>query len=170
MIYPNGSAKIIDRSKNIFKLSQGEYITPEKLENIFSLSPYIANSFIYGDSLRSCTVAIFVPETDKVKQWAQENGKCQNLMHNLGKNTGDLEAAAKDPVFKKLVMDDLLRLATENKLSGLEKPKDFDFSFEPFSIENNIITPTLKLKRNIAREVFKSQIDAMYSKLAKQGL
>ena len=51
MIYPNGSVKIIDRSKNIFKLSQGEYIAPEKLENIFVLSHYIAQSFVYGDSL-----------------------------------------------------------------------------------------------------------------------
>lgn len=75
LIYPNGSAKIIDRSKNIFKLSQGEYIAPEKLENIYSLSPLIAQSFIYGDSLRSCTVGIIVPHTDKVKKWAHENGK-----------------------------------------------------------------------------------------------
>jgi long-chain acyl-CoA synthetase len=75
LIYPNGSAKIIDRSKNIFKLSQGEYIAPEKLENIFSLSPLIAQTFIYGDSLRSCTVAVIVPELDKVKDWGRENGK-----------------------------------------------------------------------------------------------
>jgi len=75
IIYPNGSAKIIDRSKNIFKLSQGEYIAPEKLENIYSLSNYIAQTFVYGDSLRSYTVAVIVPDVDNLKKWAKENGK-----------------------------------------------------------------------------------------------
>ena len=69
MIYPNGSVKIIDRSKNIFKLSQGEYIAPEKLENVFVLSPYIAQSMVYGNSLESCVVAIVVPDEEEVKKW-----------------------------------------------------------------------------------------------------
>ena len=90
---------------------------------------------------------------------------------DLGKNTNNLEIALKeDPSFKKLVMLELERLAKENKLSGLEKPKDICFTLEAFSVDNNILTPTFKLKRNIAREVFKPQIDAMYSELVKQGL
>ncbi len=74
----------------------------------------------------------------------------------LGQSTENLELVVNDPVYKKLVMDDLQRLAVENKLSGLEKPKAICFTLVPFSVDNNILTPTFKLKRNIAREVFKS--------------
>ena len=70
-IYPNGSIKIIDRSKNIFKLSQGEYIAPEKIENILALSPMIANCFIYGNSMKNNVVAIVVPEEKWVFGWAE---------------------------------------------------------------------------------------------------
>merc|ERR1712222_92729 len=72
MIYPNGSIKIIDRSKNIFKLSQGEYIAPEKLENIFVLSPFIAQSMVYGDSIKSCLVAIVVVDEIAAKKWCDD--------------------------------------------------------------------------------------------------
>jgi long-chain acyl-CoA synthetase len=50
-IQPNGALKVIDRKKNIFKLQQGEYVAPEKLEAIYVNSPYIAQIFIHGDSL-----------------------------------------------------------------------------------------------------------------------
>lgn len=53
MVYPNGSVKIIDRKKNIFKLSQGEYIAPEKLENKYVISNYIDQIMVYGDSLKN---------------------------------------------------------------------------------------------------------------------
>ena len=75
MIYPNGSVKIIDRSKNIFKLSQGEYIAPEKIEGIISLSAWVAQTFLYGDSFKNCCVAIIVPEEEAVMRWAARASK-----------------------------------------------------------------------------------------------
>lgn len=62
------------------------------------------------------------------------------------------------------------RVAVENKLSGLEKPKDIYLTLDAFSVENNMLTPTFKLKRNVGRELFKVQIDQMYEALVKQGL
>lgn len=66
-------------------------------------------------------------------------------------------------------MEEINRISAENKLSSLEKPKEIHISKEPFSVENNILTPTFKLKRNIARDVYKKEIDQMYESLAKQG-
>lgn len=61
-VLPNGAVKIIDRSKNIFKLSQGEYVSPQKIENVLSLSPWISQSLIYGDPLKRRCIAVVIPE------------------------------------------------------------------------------------------------------------
>ena len=58
-------------------------------------------------------------------------------------------------------------MATEKKLSSLEKPKEFILWPELCSVENNLLTSTFKMKRNVAKEVFKTQIDAMYEKVTQ---
>lgn len=139
MVYPNGSIKIIDRSKNIFKLSQGEYIAPEKLENIFVLSPFIAQSMVYGDSIKSCLVAIVVVDEIAAKKWCDDNGKA------------DVGEACASEDYNKVILDDMARLCKENNCTGLERPKKIYLTSDPFSIENDMLTPTFKLKRNIAK-------------------
>jgi long-chain acyl-CoA synthetase len=62
-------------------------------------------------------------------------------------------------------MEDMTRLGKENKLSSLEKPKDIYLSSDAFSIENDQLTPTFKLKRNVAQKAYQEQLDAMYEKL-----
>ena len=89
--------------------------------------------------MKSCLVAIVVPEEAQAKAWCAANGKAD---------------ACSDPAFKKLVMDDMARLAAENKLNGLERPKDIFLTLDLFSVENDILTPTFKLKRNVARKAY----------------
>ena len=71
IVLPNGSIKIIDRAKNIFKLAQGEYIAPEKLENVYVQSPYVQMLHVHGDSLQSCLVAIVIPDFEIIRKWAK---------------------------------------------------------------------------------------------------
>ena len=74
LIRPNGTIKIIDRQKNIFKLSQGEYIIPDKLESKFTDNKFIHQIFVYGDSLQNNVVAVIIPEKQPLEAWAKENG------------------------------------------------------------------------------------------------
>ena len=68
VIMPNGSLRIIDRAKNIFKLAQGEYIAPEKLENVYGQSAFISQIYVHGDSLQSYLVAIVVPDQEECEK------------------------------------------------------------------------------------------------------
>ena len=61
--------KIIDRVKNIFKLSQGEYIVPEKLERAYEQSSLVQQIFIHGDSIRNHIVAIIYPDPVEVTKF-----------------------------------------------------------------------------------------------------
>lgn len=144
-VYPNGSVKIIDRSKNIFKLSQGEYIAPEKIENIINLSLFIAQSLIYGDSLKNSVVAVVIPEEQWATEWAAENN-CEGQ---------DFATLCQNPALKQAIATEVNRLCVENKCSSLEKPKDIHIASDLFSVENDTLTPTFKLKRHQANQLYK---------------
>ena len=83
----------------------------------------------------------------------------------LGKDINDLKALSVDPLLKKLLMDDIGALSKQHKLSGLEKPRDIWVSFDQFTIENNLLTPTFKLKRNVVQQVYEQEIAHMYERL-----
>lgn len=152
MILPNGAVKIIDRAKNIFKLAQGEYIAPEKLENVYQKSSLIQQIFVYGDSLQSFLVAVVVPEQAQITKWASENSVA-----------GDYDQLLSAPQTKKAILDDMNKLATEAKFNGLERIKQLHLHSDPFSVDNGLLTPTFKVKRFDAKKKFDSQITNMYA-------
>lgn len=155
---PNGQLKLVDRKKNIFKLAQGEYVAAEKIENIYASSAWVGQSFVYGDSLQSVLVGIVVPDPDKVKAWAKEKGL-----------DADHAALCENEDMKKEILADLKTIGKAAKLNGFEMIKSVHLAPEEFSVENNLLTPTFKLKRNDAKKVFLTQINTMYEKFAVAG-
>lgn len=157
LVYPNGALKIIDRAKNIFKLSQGEYIAPEKLENVYVKSSWVAQVWIHGDSLQNNVIAFVVPEIAPCKVYAAEKGITYNE-----KEEGGLATLFKDQGLKQAVLDDMCALAVGAKFNSLEKPCQLYLLEEPFTIENDFLTPTMKMKRNIAKAKLADKITELY--------
>uniref|UniRef100_A0A3B3V4S8 Arachidonate--CoA ligase n=1 Tax=Poecilia latipinna TaxID=48699 RepID=A0A3B3V4S8_9TELE len=152
---PNGTLKIIDRKKHIFKLAQGEYISPEKIENIYIRSEPVAQLYVHGDSLQSCLVGIVVPDPEVMPEWAKKKG-IQGTYKDLCKNTE----------LKKAILEDLVRLGKANGLLSFEQVKNIYIHNEMFSIENGLLTPTLKARRPELKEFFKNKIDDLYSSIS----
>jgi long-chain acyl-CoA synthetase len=110
----NGCLKIVDRVKNIFKLQQGEYIAPEKIENIYVRSKYVAQVFVYGSSYKSNLISIVVPEETVLVEWAAQNSL-----------KADMKELCQNKELKKIILDDLTKLGKEGGLKGFEQVIDF---------------------------------------------
>ncbi|KAH7285771.1 hypothetical protein KP509_33G045300 [Ceratopteris richardii] len=150
---PGGRLKIIDRKKNIFKLAQGEYIAPEKIENVYSRSKYISQCFVYGDSFNSSLVAIAVVEPEEVSKWAKSRGS---------KYSNDLEQLCKDAEMRAVVLADMDSLGHEAKLRGFEFAKAVTLVPEPLTVESGLLTPTLKVKELLCSIFFNAYITSIF--------
>ncbi|GAA0151961.1 ligase [Lithospermum erythrorhizon] len=147
----NGSLKIIDRKKNIFKLSQGEYVAVENLENIYGLVSVIDSIWIYGNSFESFLIAVVNPNKQAIEQWAAENGI-----------SGDFNSLCENPKVKEFISGELSKVGKEKKLKGFEFVKALHLDPEPFDMERDLITPTYKKKRPQLLKYYQNVIDAMY--------
>ena len=157
MIIPeHGNAmKIIDRVKNIFKMQQGEYISPEKIENIYLNCKYIEQIFVHGNSLKSYLICIAYPKKDDIINYFKNKG-IKEINENNYKNYLENEDLKKEIIN---VMD---KFGRDNNLMGFELPKKIYLVKEPFTIDNQIMTPTMKLRRHFARKYFEEQINKLY--------
>ncbi|XP_022138276.1 long chain acyl-CoA synthetase 6, peroxisomal-like [Momordica charantia] len=153
---PGGRLKIIDRKKNIFKLAQGEYIAPEKIENVYAKCKFVAQCFVYGDSFNASLVAVVSVDLDVLKAWASSEGI----------KFDDLAQLCNDPRAKAAVLADMDAVGREAQLRGFEFAKAVTLIHEPFTLENGLLTPTFKIKRPQAKEYFANAISNMYAELA----
>jgi len=153
-----GRLKIIDRKKNIFKLAQGEYIAPEKIENVYAKGKFVAQAFVYGDSLKAFLVAIIIPDEEVLVPWAKHQGIAGNSLADL----------IKDPKVKDAILKDMVKVGKDLGLKSFEQVKDIHLDSTLFSVENNLLTPTFKLKRPQAKEHYQAQLNEMIERVQAQ--
>ena len=147
--YGNG-LKIVDRVKEIFKLSQGEYIIPAKLESVYVKSNYIQQIMIYGNSTMNNILAIICPDK-------------QHCARELDITEEELVKDEENPKLKKIILNDLDRLAIDANFNGLEKVKFILLTFEGFTIQNECMTPTMKIVRKKVEIRYKNRIEKLFS-------
>ncbi|KAJ7184259.1 hypothetical protein C8R46DRAFT_983261 [Mycena filopes] len=154
-----GRFRIVDRVKNIMKLAQGEYVALEKVENTYSTCPVVAQIYVHGDSLQSYLVGIVIPDPVQLA----------NIVSTLdGKKVSPedlpaLKAACSDPRVNKVIFDQLSQEGKKNNLKGFESLKRIHLSLNAFSVDDNTMTPTMKVRRKDAYNKFKAELDALYA-------
>ncbi|WDA42850.1 AMP-dependent synthetase/ligase [Erythrobacter sp. BLCC-B19] len=143
-----GRIKITDRKKDMIVNDKGDNIAPQKVEGMLTLQPEIAQAMVSGDK-RPYVVGLIVPDAEWAVEWARANGE-----------KFDLKALQELPAFKNAVRAAVDR--TNADLSVIEKVRQFAFADEAFTIENEEMTPSMKIRRHKIRERYQERIDGLY--------
>ena len=123
---------VIDRKKNFFKLSQGQYVSPEFLESIYIQSPFVEQIYVHGDLLANSIAAVVVPNREYAQTYVIE--------HNLK----DFDMNNPNPQFYEAIRRDLLSIAKKESLRKHEIPSRLVVDFQFFTPENGLLTSTMK--------------------------
>jgi len=145
-----GRVAITDRKKDLIVNDKGDNIAPQKVEGILTLQPEILQAMITGDK-RPYMVGLVVPDPE----WALEWSRAEGLAYDFVK-------LQSNPVFKKAVSEAVDRVNKE--LSVIEKVRRFEFADEPFAIENEELTPSMKIRRHVIKARYEDRLNSLYKK------
>ncbi|KAM7541813.1 hypothetical protein Aperf_G00000011882 [Anoplocephala perfoliata] len=157
----NGSLRVFDRCKHIFKLANGEYIAPGKLELVYQRSPLISQIIVDGDSRSNFPVALVVPEAGALNAVLEKSFGS----HSTGAYT--MEELCLDPRSKELIMKEMHNLADKAGFVGFEKVKNIKLLPESFTVENSLLTPSLKVARPKIRNVYADVLADLHNQSSK---
>ncbi len=147
-IDPQGRIKITDRKKDIIVNDKGDNVSPQRVEGMLTLQPEILQAMVHGDK-RPNIVGIIVADPEWAGEWAKAAGL-----------PADMALLKQHESFKSAVRAAIDRVNKD--LSVIEKVRKFDFADEPFTIENEQMTPSLKIRRHVLNKVYADKIGAMY--------
>ena len=145
-----GRIVITDRKKDLIVLDKGDNVAPQRVEGMLTLQPEIAQAMVVGDR-RPYLVGLVVPEAEWTAEWAKAHGKAS-----------DPAALRADPDYVKAVGAAVSRVSAE--LSVIEKVRSFIIADEPFTTANEQMTPSLKIRRHVLKELYGARLDALYKR------
>ncbi|MFL5351766.1 AMP-dependent synthetase/ligase [Archangium sp.] len=152
----DGYVWITGRIKEQYKLENGKYVVPVPIEQSLQLSPFITNAMVHGQN-KPFNVAIIVPDMDSLKKWAQEKGL----------DTTSIPELLKRAEVQQLYREQITEYTKDVK--GYEKPQRFLLISEDFSVANDMLTASMKLKRRSVLKKFGEAVELLYTEAEKSG-
>ncbi len=146
----DGFLWITGRIKEQYKLSNGKYVFPAVIEEEIKLLPYVANAMVYGDG-KPYNICLVLPDFEVTKRWADQKG--------VSSDPGDLLASEE---FKTMLTEEIKSHLKKN-FGRYEIPEKYLFIGEDFTVENNMLTQTMKLKRRVVIDRYANEIEKLYS-------
>jgi long-chain acyl-CoA synthetase len=143
-----GRIKITDRKKDIIVNDKGENVSPQKVEGMLTLQPEIFQAMVSGDK-RPHLVGLIIPDPEWAVEWAQTNGEPY-----------DLTALCDLPAFRAAIMAAVDRVNTQ--VATTEKVRKITLTPDAFTTDNEMLTPSLKIRRHMIRQVYGERIDGLY--------
>ena len=143
-----GRVKITDRKKDLIVNDKGDNVAPQKVEGMLTLQPEIAQAMIHGDR-RPYMVAVLVPDPEWTQAYCAAGGAPCSFA-----------SLADDPTYRAALSAAVERVNKE--LSVIERVRRFVIADEPFTIENEQMTPSLKIRRHVLKEVYGARLNGLY--------
>ena len=147
-IDPQGRIRITDRKKDIIVNDKGENVSPQKIEGMLTLEPEIFQAMVSGDK-RPHLVGLIVPDPEWAIEWAQANDEHY-----------DMKALCDLPVFRSAIMAAVDRVNAH--VATTEKVRKITLTPDGFTIDNEMLTPSLKIRRHVIRAHYGARLDALY--------
>lgn len=148
MVDSDGFVKITGRIKELIKTSGGKYVAPAKIEGRIKMLPIIQEAIVIGDTRNYC-VALISIDPEELTEWATQNGVADD------QNSDAVKAAV-----------DAHLVEVNSGLASFESIKYTTLLPEPLSVENGLLTASLKVKRKVVEAKYAEMVDAMYQNKA----
>ncbi len=146
----DGFLWITGRIKEQYKLTNGKYVFPASIEEEMKLLPGVANALVYGEG-RPYNVSLVLPDFAVAARWAEQQGV-----------SAEPDALLANPEFKEMLTTEI-KAHLRKSFGGYEIPEQYHLISEDFTVENRMLTQTLKLKRREVLERYASEIEALYA-------